>query len=754
MEAKGATKLRERRSHSGIPVVLGIAGLFALVFAAIFVAHRHGGPGLSWSFCREALAQDHDHEAHQPARGKAQSKKHDDEKHEGEGDDDHEDVEDHEGDKEDEHEGHDDHEGHGDEGGNVVRVDRAKLKQLGIEIGVAGPGKLDRQATLPGRVRANENHTTHVVPRAGGVVRKVCKNVGDTVKEGEVLAILDSREVGEAALEHMSAHIDHDLAKADLDRVSMITANIRKMLDILAKETDPQKVADQLEGLKIGEAKAELLEVLTEIEVARPAYEKQKKLFEWQEALYEATSEMIADLKGVTSSEEAAKKIAGLRVGEAKAEVLEALTTRELAQLALVKAEKLFQFREPIYRNTLKMLEVFKAGISAAEARQKIKDLNIGDAKRDLIEALASVELAEANFQRQQQLLQKSVGSRKAMQEAQKELDVSASGYDSLIEQVRLSAEQEFLEAQQEYLAAKQERLAAETTYPALLEQIGVSSQAEYLEQEKELLAALGEWLTAKSSYVAKMEQVAFDAEVALLSAEKAFKLAEHGLRIAEDKLLILGLSHDQIERLAADGAERLTHLSITAPFDGSVMERHIALGEVIGEGADTFVIADLSTVWVDLSVYQKDLPYVKKGQSVVVSAGVGIADVTGGLTYVSPNVDETTRTALARIELRNPDGNWRPGLFVTAQVRVGAATVAVLIPKAAVQQLDEEPVVFIETGKGFEPKPIQTGRANTTHVEILKGLSAGERYVVKGSFALKAQIVTSGLDPHAGHGH
>ena len=506
--------------------------------------------------------------------------------------------------------------------------------------------------------------------------------------------------------------------------------------------------------MKIGEAKAELLGNLTEIEVARPAYEKQKKLFEWQKTIYEATSKMLKTLKGVTGSEDAAKKIAGLRVGEPKALVLEALTSRELAQVSLVKAEKLFQFQEPIYKNTLEMLKVFTEGISASAAREKIKGLNVGDAKKDLIEALASVELAKANFKRQQQLLKVNGGAARSMQEAQKDLDSTASAYDSLLEQVRLAAEQDFLEAQQEFLTAKQERMSAVTTYPALLEQIAVSSESEYLEQVKELLESRGEWINAKSSYAARMEQIAFDADVELLSAEKAFELAKHQLRIAEDKLLILGLSHDTIEKLTHSEGARITHLPVTAPIGGTVVERHISLGEVFEDGTDIFAITDLSTVWVNLSVYQKDLPYVAKGQEVSVSAGKGHTTATGAISYVSPLLSEKTRTALARIELPNPAGHWRPGLFVKAEIAVGASEVPVLVPRAAVLSLQGENVVFLETDEGFKPQPVKTGRGNRTHLEILSGLSPGQRYVARGAFSLKAHIVTSGIDSHAGHGH
>ncbi len=112
------------------------------------------------------------------------------------------------------------------------------------------------------------------------------------------------------------------------------------------------------------------------------------------------------------------------------------------------------------------------------------------------------------------------------------------------------------------------------------------------------------------------------------------------------------------------------------------------------------------------------------------------------------------TRTALARVVLPNSDGRWRPGLFVTARIEGGEEEVGVLIPKTALQSIDGEAVVFVETGDGFASRPVVTGRSDRSHVEVRSGLSEGERYIADGAFVLKARIVTSGLDSHAGHGH
>jgi cobalt-zinc-cadmium efflux system membrane fusion protein len=113
---------------------------------------------------------------------------------------------------------------------------------------------------------------------------------------------------------------------------------------------------------------------------------------------------------------------------------------------------------------------------------------------------------------------------------------------------------------------------------------------------------------------------------------------------------------------------ESLALYEVTSLIDGTVIEMHMTRGEVIEDAGHAVVVADLSHVWVNLSVYQKDLPYMREGQPVVITAGPGIPDARGKVSYLTPVVDEHTRTATARVILPNPDGRWKPGLFVNGR--------------------------------------------------------------------------------------
>jgi len=112
--------------------------------------------------------------------------------------------------------------------------------------------------------------------------------------------------------------------------------------------------------------------------------------------------------------------------------------------------------------------------------------------------------------------------------------------------------------------------------------------------------------------------------------------------------------------------------------------------------------------------------------------------------------VGEATRTAVARVVLPNPTGVWRPGLFVAATVQVEEVRVPVAVPDESVQTIDGRPVVFVPEGEAFEPRPVVTGRTDGEWVEIVSGLAAGERCVIRNSFILKSELGKSA----AGHDH
>lgn len=186
---------------------------------------------------------------------------------------------------------------------------------------------------------------------------------------------------------------------------------------------------------------------------------------------------------------------------------------------------------------------------------------------------------------------------------------------------------------------------------------------------------------------------------------------------------------------------EGLSLYRMTSLTDGVIIDKHITIGEVNNGEEPAFVIADLDTVWIHLSIYQMQLSQVRPGQEVVLSLGEGLPEVEGRIDYLSPIVDQHTRTATARVVLPNLNGSLRPGLFIEGRIRIANRSAAILVPKTAIQKIDNEIVLFVEDHGGFMPRDVVVGDQNAVYVEIVGGLSAGEKYVKNGGFILKAEL-------------
>ncbi|MGD9900406.1 MAG: efflux RND transporter periplasmic adaptor subunit [Calditrichaceae bacterium] len=200
------------------------------------------------------------------------------------------------------------------------------------------------------------------------------------------------------------------------------------------------------------------------------------------------------------------------------------------------------------------------------------------------------------------------------------------------------------------------------------------------------------------------------------------------------------------------EGNESLVSYELKSLIEGSVIDMHLTLGEVVEDGKHNIIIADLSKVWANLSIYQKDLGNIREGQKVYLSTGPDTEEITGKISYISPVVDARTRTATARVIVDNSSGIWRPGLFVRAQVITGDETVPIHVPKTALEKFENRTVIFIRDEDGFEPRMVTIGRTNTTTVEITSGIEAGQSYVSEGGFHLKAELQKDAFGD--GHGH
>jgi cobalt-zinc-cadmium efflux system membrane fusion protein len=246
-----------------------------------------------------------------------------------------------------------------------------------------------------------------------------------------------------------------------------------------------------------------------------------------------------------------------------------------------------------------------------------------------------------------------------------------------------------------------------------------------------------------------------------MLLAKHKLEEAEIAKQIAEQKLLALGVSRQTLADLAVEpagivvdrrvrspfAARLLTRYDVKTPIAGEVIEKHVTLGESVQADTSIFVVADLSSVWVDIAVYATDLGLVRIGQPATVRAQGAALEATGTVSYVGPLVGEDTRSARARIVLSNADGRWRPGLFVTVSLVEAELRVPVAVTADAIQTVADGAAVFVRYGDVFELRPVELGRRADGWVEVVSGLSPGERYASKGSFVLKADLGKSAAE-------
>jgi membrane fusion protein, heavy metal efflux system len=257
-------------------------------------------------------------------------------------------------------------------------------------------------------------------------------------------------------------------------------------------------------------------------------------------------------------------------------------------------------------------------------------------------------------------------------------------------------------------------------------------------------LLAARERLNLAQSNFAREEQLwrkKISSEQDYIQAKNVVAEAGIAQRTTEQKLRALGFSDEYIARLSELPERAMVLYEIAAPFDATIIEKHISLGEVLRDDTTAFVIADLSSVWANLDVNQKDLPLIQIGQLARIGIGSATATVEGRISFIEPMAEETNRTTHARVVLPNVGGRWRPGLFVTGRITVDDIKVPVLVPNDALLMVGGRTILFLKEGEKFRLQTVTAGRTNGVATEIIAGLAAGQEYVVKGAFTLKSEL-------------
>ena len=195
---------------------------------------------------------------------------------------------------------------------------------------------------------------------------------------------------------------------------------------------------------------------------------------------------------------------------------------------------------------------------------------------------------------------------------------------------------------------------------------------------------------------------------------------------------------------------QSLTQYELKASLAGTVIDRQISLGEFVSEQKSAFVVADLSNVWVDFSVYRRDLKRVSFGDQILIDPADGGPAIEAKVSYLSPVGSSDTQSAIARAIVTNSSQRLRPGLFITGRLTLSAKKVGVAVKSSALQTVENRTVVFVRNGEKFEARDVEVGDRDPQIVEILFGVLDGDVYAAQNSFIVKAEMTKgAGGDEH-----
>jgi cobalt-zinc-cadmium efflux system membrane fusion protein len=260
--------------------------------------------------------------------------------------------------------------------------------------------------------------------------------------------------------------------------------------------------------------------------------------------------------------------------------------------------------------------------------------------------------------------------------------------------------------------------------------------------------------LTALSEKHFEREKSLFERKISseqdMIDAQMTYEQHKTERNTAEQALHVLGLTDEELASMkqSRPGA-RAGSLPVRAPLQGTVIEKHAVVGELVEPGSDVMLLADLTTVWVWADIYEEDLPRLIEARdlgpipvNVFVRAFPG-KPFAGRIDYIGATMEERTRTVKVRATVDNSDGLLRPGMFCEIRMGMVGHEEALAIPKMALLSDEGRDFIFTHWKEDYYVRrPVKRGRDFSARVEIIEGLEPGDRIVTDGAFLLKSDIL------------
>ncbi|MCS7265782.1 MAG: efflux RND transporter periplasmic adaptor subunit [Armatimonadetes bacterium] len=561
------------------------------------------------------------------------------------------------------------HNREGKEHHDRLTLTREGEELAGIKILSVGYGEVEQTLEATGEVQPNTDKLVQVGSFVSGRISQLLVNVGDEVREGQILAFVDSTEVAQAQYAYAQAKLKLEAAKKrweNLKRLAQFGALTQRPLqeaqreyaDASAQVAMMQAAVEKAQtALDLAKAELKRQQELANIGVFRypPLQEAQKEFANAQSELEQAYAELISS----------------------QANLVRAETDFQLADRNADRAERLFQIGTLSKRDLeFAQLERQKAHshLLAAQREVEAKKANLERAKRQL-------ELVQLKLKREEEIANRNLYAQSAIQKAEAEVKQA----EKELEQSKAELEKANMRLQIAKAALEREQRVAEQNLLA----------------QRELQEAQAQYEQAKAELIA-----------------------------TQNALRLLRVNSGQSARIP-----------IIAPISGRIIERKVSLGQTVSADDVLFVILDLSSVWVDVRVFEKDIQNVKLGQKVTITTPAYPNKVfVGTVRYIGDVLDEKTRTLLIRCQIANPQRLLKPEMFVRARIQIGKRK-GLVIPVTAYHEDDGKAKVYVqEKPNQFVEREVVLGTRSGNWVEVKGGLKLGEKIVAEGSFLLKSE--------------
>lgn len=623
-------------------------------------------------------------------------------------------------------------------GSGIIRFEAKAAKLAGIEVSPARVVALQTSIAVNGQIAANPDGVVRVSSVVPGRVTKLPASQGTKVSRGQVLAVVESRAIGEAQAAYQQASARLTTAKTNFDVVlSQVKAGVFANAPLeAARRTQTEaraEVETQNTAVKQNQISLDSVVKLARAgSFARPALETARNQFA-------AAEESVQKARAAAGSADAAVESAqselarrrqiaatggyGSRpVDEARRALVSAQSAKNAAQseVTTVKANL------ARLNNLLAEGLVAKREVEAAQA-----SLAAGQARFE--SAGADVAAAQAELERQQKLAAANVTATAEVQSALGQL--AAAQADANSRRAEVARAEAGLRLTK--IALDRETAVAQAEIANRRE---ISTARANLQNSRTALMKTRESLELANAALAREQKIHrqnLNNVAQVQSARAAVAMAETDFRSAGQALALL--------KSAPGGA---ASIEIRAPISGVIQERNVTRGETVTADEQLFTIVNLETVALDAALYEKDLSEARVGTPITVTVdALPGQSFKGIINFIGSQLDEETRTLTARAIIRNP-GALRPGLFARGQLKTGTGAMSVAVPKDAVQSLEDKAVVFVpRTGeRSFVAREVSVGTTAEGLTAIRTGLKPGELVVSKGAFVVKSQAMKSEL--------